>query len=275
MELFHIDTSNIFARLKKALVVIVAVCLFATVLVHEFEGIGWLDSLFLVIDSMTHAHFGGYPVNTPTKIVMTFLTVFGVGVLAYLVSILVEISLCRDIFEFFGLRGMEKRMRCMNEHVIVCGYGRVGSVVVAELVQNKFDFIVIEQDDRLVEELQMNDINVIQGDATDVHTLQRACIGRAKFLIIALGDDADTIVVTLAAKEMNPRIRVIVRASSEKMMNRMFQIGVERIVSPEYVGGLEIAESILHKQLASKRGLITKEDIKEHLSSDLNRSDVE
>lgn len=270
MELFHIDTRNIFSRLKKALVFIVGVCLLSTVLVHEFEAIGWLDSLFLVIDSMTHAHFGGYPVNTSTKIVMTFLTVFGVGVLAYLVSIIVEISLCRDIFEFFGLRGMEKRIKCLNEHIIVCGYGRVGSIVVSELAHNGFDHVVVEQDEHLVERLQTNDVNVIGGDATDIETLRRACIERAKFLIVALGDDADTIVVTLAAKELNPRIRVIVRASSDRMMERMFQIGVERIVSPEYVGGLEIAESILHKQLASKRGLITKDDIKEHLSSELD-----
>jgi voltage-gated potassium channel len=76
-----------------------------------------------------------------------------------------------------------------------------------------------------------------------------------------MGDDADSIVIILAAKELNPHIRVIVRASSEKMLKRMFQVGAERIVSPEYVGGLEIAESILQKQLAAKKGILFKEDI--------------
>jgi len=261
MALFNISPRGPFPRLRIGFAVIVIVCFISTVLLRWFEGIGWIDSVFLVIDSMTHAHFGGYPTATASKAVMAFLTIFGVGVIVYLISVVVETMLSEELFTRWGERSMGKCICDLKDHAIVCGYGRVGSVVGEELRGHDIPFVVIERDERIVERITKEGLLAITGDATDSEVLQKAGIERARFLVIVMGDDADSIVIILAAKEFNPRIRVIVRASSEKMLKRMFQVGAERIVSPEYVGGLEIAESILHKQLATKKGIISREDV--------------
>jgi voltage-gated potassium channel len=241
--------------------VIISVCIVSMVLLRHYERIGWLDAVFLVIDSMTHAHFGGYPTATASKAIMSFLSIFGVGVIVYLISIVVETVLSEELFTRWGVRSMEKCICDLKDHAIICGYGRVGSVVGEELKSNGIPYVVIERDERIVERITKEGQLAVNGDATDTEFLRKAGIERARFLVVVMGDDADSIVIILAAKELNPHIRVIVRASSEKMLKRMFQVGAERIVSPEYVGGLEIAESILQKQLAAKKGILFKEDI--------------
>jgi len=247
---------------KIAFIIILSVFFLSILLVKRLEGIGWLDSYFLVMDSMTHAHFGGYPINNTTKLLMSFLTVFGVGVLVYVISFITEMVVSEDILEKMGVRGIDKKISNLSNHIILCGYGRVGSVVGEELLRNKIPFVVIENNEEVVKKLRDSSVLAIYGDATNSDILKKSALDKANFLVTVLGDDSETIVVILAAKEINPKIRIIVRASSENMSHRMFQVGAERIISPEYVGGLEIAESILHKHISKSKGILTKGDMK-------------
>ncbi|MBN1785993.1 MAG: potassium channel family protein [Candidatus Methanofastidiosa archaeon] len=246
--------------LKKIILLIITVIGSSILLIRHYEGISWMDSFFMVIDSMTHAHFGNYPKVVETKLLMVFLTIFGVGLLVYFISFLVDFFLSGKLMEAMGLRKIEKEIEQMKDHIILCGYGRVGSVVGSELRGNNIPFVVIDNNSDLVEKLRMDGILAIWGDATDTSALKEAGIDRSNFLVTVLGDDSETIVAILAAKEARPSIRIIARSGSEGMARRMLQIGAERIILPEYVGGLEIAQSIVHKQLGKTKGLFSEED---------------
>ncbi|MHC1604654.1 MAG: potassium channel family protein [Candidatus Methanofastidiosia archaeon] len=261
MDHFNFMSKKTLLSFKMAFLIIVGVTVFSTILIRKFEGIGWLDSFFLVIDSMTHAHFGGYPKMTGTKVVMSFLTIFGVGILVYVISIIVDIIFSEEILEVMGTKGIDKKLKSLDKHIIICGYGRVGSVIGEELLKSKISFAVIDKDDTLVERLCKDGILAIQGESSDIETLKRVGVAKANFLVMALGDDSETIVTILAAKELNPRIRIIARASDERLARRMLQIGAERIVMPEHVGGVQIAESLLHKHLRKDMGLLTKDNL--------------
>jgi len=258
---FRFDMGRSLPSLRIAIATIGVVISLSLVLVHHYESTSWSDSLFLIIDSMTHAHFGGYPKALETKVIMAFLTIFGVGVLVYVISVIVEVVVSMDLLEAMGVKGINKEINLLNDHVIVCGYGRVGSVVGKELNSNGIPFCVIEQKCSVVDKLRSKGILSLCGDASDPDMLRAAGIGRANFLVTVIGDDSETIVVILAAKEACSGIRIIARAGSEVMAKRMFQIGAERIILPEYVGAMEIAESIIHKQVSKRRGMLSPEDL--------------
>ena len=252
---------KILPSLKLVLFIIILVLIISTALIRYFDNISWLDSFFMVIDSMTHAHFGGYPKNTSSKLVMTFMTIFGYALLVYFISFLVEFFLSGELLEAMGMRRIDKEIDQLKDHIILCGYGRVGSVVGNELIKNKIPFVVIDIDSDVIDKIRSENILLaLKGDATDVSMMRKAGISKANFLVTVLGDDSETIVAILTAKEANPSIRIIARAGSENMARRMFQIGAERIILPEYVGGLEIAQSIVHKQLGKTRGLFSVDD---------------
>jgi len=260
---FDLSPRSTLPSLKIVISIIITVLFISTVIIRYFDNYSWLNSFFLVIDSMTHAHFGSYPKTTYTKFLMAFLTVFGYGLLVYFISFLVEFFVSGKLMEVMGMRRIDKEIGNMKDHIILCGYGRVGSVVGMELKQNNIPFVVIDKDGDVVEKLRNEGIHALWGDATDISLLKEAGIDKANFLVTVLGDDSETIVALLAAKEVRPSIRIIARSSREEMAKRMFQIGAERIILPEYVGGLEIAQSIVNKQMGNTKGLFTEDDLLE------------
>jgi len=258
---FDLNPSRALPSLKMVISVIVMVLLFSTLIIMQFDKKSVLDSFFLVIDSMTHAHFGGYPETNTTKFLMVFLTVFGYGLLIYFISFLVDFFVSGKLMEVMGMRRIDKEIGQMKDHIILCGYGRVGSVVGAELINNKIPFVVVDKDGDVVEKLRSEGVHAIWGDATDMTLLHEAGIDRANFLVTVLGDDSETIVAILTAKEAKPSIRIIARSSREEMAKRMFQIGAERIILPEFVGGQEIAQSILNKRSCTTKGIFSEDDL--------------
>ena len=260
---FDFKSPKPLPSIKLAMSIILTVIFFSVIIVQHYEGIGWLDSFLMVIESMTHAHFGSYPKLMETKLVIAFLTLFGVGVLVYAITIIVEVVVSIDILEALGVRrSMDKMIAELREHVVLCGYGTVGSVVAQELKRNGVSFVVIEKEPELIEQMKDKGMLYLFGNCKDMETLSRAGIAHAGFLVTALGQDTETLVTILAAKEVNPKIRVVVRVVQEDYAKRMFQIGAERIILPEYVGGKQIAESIVHKRLCKNMSITSYEDLK-------------
>ena len=259
---FDFKSPKTLPSIKLATSIILTVIFFSVIIVRHYEGIGWLDSFLMVLESMTHAHFGSYPKIMETKLVIAFLTLFGVGVLVYAITIIVEVVVSIDILEALGVRrSMDKKINELHDHVVLCGYGTVGRVVAHELKRNGVSFVIIEKEPETVELLQDKDMLYISGNCKDMEMLARAGIAKAGFLVTALGQDTETLVTILAAKEVNPKIRIVVRVVQEDYAKRMFQIGAERIILPEYVGGKQIAESIIHKQLCKNMSITSYEDL--------------
>lgn len=133
----------------------------------------------------------------------------------------------------------------MKNHVIVCGYGRNGSKACAELLQNKKDFIVIENDPEVLSLIPPDkEIHFIHGDATMEEVLQEAGVDRAEYVITTLARDSDNVYITLTAKEFNPSVKIISRASDILSGKKLERAGAFKVIMPDVLGGQHMAQLV-------------------------------
>ncbi len=150
---------------------------------------------------------------------------------------------------------MQKAIDDLNDHIIVCGVGTTGSHVVRELVAAKTRFVMVEQDDERARkfaatlEMDPEDRPFIVGDATEDRTLERAGIARAQGLVASLPSDKDNLYIILSAKQINPKLRIVSRATEKDAPAKMMTAGADQVVSPNYIGGLRIASEMLRPQV--------------------------
>lgn len=132
----------------------------------------------------------------------------------------------------------------MKDHYIICGYGRIGSLVAGEFAAKPIPFVIIERDEDIVKRIP-DDIPVIYGDATEEEILKDAGIERAKGLVTVLRTDADNLFVTLSARELNPSLFIISRYEEERSESKLRRAGADKVVSPYIIGGTRMASAAL------------------------------
>ncbi|MBV8461894.1 MAG: TrkA family potassium uptake protein [Acidimicrobiales bacterium] len=137
---------------------------------------------------------------------------------------------------------MERDISRMHDHVIVCGWGRVGREVARFLSNAERDLVVVDRDGERLAEVPFA---TIQGDVTDDETLERAGIRRAATLVAALDSDGDNLFVTVAAKSMRPDLQVIARARSDTSEPKLRRAGADRVVNPQQLGGDRMASFVV------------------------------
>ena len=140
---------------------------------------------------------------------------------------------------------MERRIARLENHIIICGAGRVGSEVIHHLKQDQTPFVVVESDQRTIQELKDQNLLFIEGDATTDEVLIAAGIRKARGIIASLPSDADNVFITLTAKELNPGVIVVARANRRDSESKLLRAGADRVVAPEALGGRRMAISIL------------------------------
>jgi voltage-gated potassium channel len=140
-----------------------------------------------------------------------------------------------------GVTKMQEKINQMNGHVIVCGYGKVGKNIVSSLIKENIPFVVIEKDTAAIETLARNNLPHVVGDATYQEILDMAGTSKGKVLISCLSNDADNLYVIIEAKEMNPKIHLILRASRPESVKRFLKLGAEKVILPEEAGANQMA----------------------------------
>jgi voltage-gated potassium channel len=143
---------------------------------------------------------------------------------------------------------MESKIKRLNNHFILCGYGRVGQAIASILTQQEVKFVVIDRDTESINKAQDAGYLAIRGDATKDESLKQSRIDNARGIIIALGDDASNIYTTLVAKELNAKLPIVARANNEDAERKLRQAGADRIVAPEAIGGARMARLALRPQ---------------------------
>lgn len=141
---------------------------------------------------------------------------------------------------------MERKLEHLSGHVIVCGYGRFGRVVVGELARAGVPVAIVESDPEREPELVRSGHSFLIGSATRDDVLLHAGITRARAIVIATGSDADNVYITLTARELHPPLAIHARGESEAALRRLVQAGATRAVSAHQIGGLRIAAGLLH-----------------------------
>lgn len=133
----------------------------------------------------------------------------------------------------------------MHNHIIVCGFGRNGSKTCEELLRSHRQFILVEQNASLADTFPEDpNFEYIIGDATTDDTLLSAGINRAEAIITTLPRDTDNVFITLTARELNPAVYIISRATEESAAKKLYRAGVDQVVMPDAIGGVHMAQLI-------------------------------
>jgi len=227
------------------------------------EGHSFFNSLYFVVLSITTVGASTIPATMNGKIFSMLVTVLGMGLVLYLVMLLARIVIEGQFSILLkSIRGGFTKMKNIKNHTIVCGHGKLGKYAVKTLIENKEKFVIIESDHAKVTELIGSKMPVVEGDALDLETLKKANISKAKALVAAMGNDADSIYLLMAAKELNDDILLASKATTEEAVDRLHQIGAQIVVLPEVVGGKQIVEAVLEVKKTRRLSTLIKKDKK-------------
>lgn len=196
---------------------------------------------FAVITTATVGYGDISPANPIQKLFVVTLVLGGASLLAYAFTL--AIAVVSMTFEDITSGAREKRrIASLNNHFILCGYGRVGSAVHRELKKRKQQALIIERDKNVVEkELWAEpEVMAIHGDATEESLMRQARVEKARGVIITTGDDVDNLFITLTARELNSEVWIVARASKEENIKRLSRSGADKVISPETSGAADI-----------------------------------
>lgn len=186
-----------------------------------------------------------------------FLIFFGVFVLFFIISSLIDYTFREALSESLGRRRMDLRIRKLEEHHIVCGFGRVGEVVCETLQHEGIDFVVVEKEPERT--LMASDMGYlyINGDATDAKVLEDAGAKRARGIVCALENDADNLFATISARFLNPNLVIVTRAISRDAVEKFRFAGADRIISPYELSGRQMATFLMRPGVYDYLDLVT------------------
>lgn len=190
-------------------------------------------------------HVSGQPGLAVFTVVLLFL---GLGVLLYTVSTATAFVVEGDLTRALRRRGMEKRVAKLSGHYVICGAGETGTRAIAELATTGRQVVAIERDPQRVARLAkaLPDVPCLEGDASEDEVLLAAGIRQAAGLIAALPDDRDNVFVTLSARRLAPKLRIVARAVEARTLAKLRSAGADEAVSPNQIGGLRMASVLTH-----------------------------
>jgi voltage-gated potassium channel len=235
-------------HLRNAIVMLILLIGIGTIGFMIIEGWDVTDSLYMVIITITTTGFeevhplsGTGEIFTLFLVLASFITVFYIGGIG--IHILIESKI-------FRRRRMEKQIEKLQNHYIVCGYGRMGRHICEELSQAGVDFVVIEKNP--VNHPKLDELGFLYntGDASHDTTLENVGVKKAKGLVAVLSNDAENVFTTLTAKYLNPKIFVVSRAVEDETEPKLIKAGADRVVKPYDLGGYRLASLLLRPGVA-------------------------
>ncbi len=228
-------------------VILFFICLFGIYIYMHIEGWNFLDSFYQVVITLSTVGFREvHELSDKGKLYTSILILMGVSSYAYIIGSFANAFLEGKIQLFWGKKRMEAKILSLKDHYIVCGYGKIGSIVAKELIREKCETVVIENDPTIIKELtEENRILFVDGDATDDKILHKAGLTNAKAIITTLSTDAQNVYVTLTARQLAPNLTIIARAEDERSIKKLELAGANRALTPHLLGGLRMAQLVL------------------------------
>jgi voltage-gated potassium channel len=223
-------------------VLLVGVVLLGTVGYVALEGWSWFDAFFMTIMTITTVG-GGEP--RPLDLAGRWLTIgvviVGFAALTYTVLRLMAYMLEGRLESFMGAHAHRRRVARMQNHFLLCGYGRVGREIANAFKDGGTPFVVIDINEESLRRAAAEGCTVVHGDAAESETLRTAGVERARGLVAAIDSDEKNIYVTLSARIFNPQLFIIARANWENAEEKLRLAGANRIISPYTIGGRRMA----------------------------------
>ena len=223
------------------------------------EGFSWFDAYYMAVITLASVGFAEiHPLSNAGRLFTTFYILLNVGFFAYAISTITSIFAEGGFNKLLNEFRMSRSIEALKEHTIVCGFGRHATEVAQELAKQGMPFVVIENKREKVEQLQTQaNFLFVEGDATDDKILEEAGIRRASALVVTLPSDADNLFVTMSARQANPKLRIIARASNSSDEIKIRRAGADHTVVPEQIGGFYMATLVNKPDLVEFFNLIS------------------
>ncbi|AEH01658.1 TrkA family potassium uptake protein [Lacinutrix sp. 5H-3-7-4] len=210
------------------------------------SGYTWVDSIYMTVITITTVGFGEVqPLDETSKLFTVFLILTSVIIVGYALSIITEYILSRNNLEDLKRKKMQKKIDSLQNHTIICGYGRNGKQAAKKLMSYKKPFVIIEKDKEIIEKFESEMIPMVHGNANEDDILMLAGLDRASTLISALPSDADNLFVVLSARQLNKNACIISRASQETSYQKLKLAGANNVILPDIIGGDHMASLVV------------------------------
>ncbi|MDH3222499.1 MAG: potassium channel protein [Gemmatimonadota bacterium] len=217
---------------------------------------GWAlgDALYMTVITLTAVGYEEvHPLTSAGRALTTVVLAGGISGMGLWFAIITSFVVRLDLRDAFRRRRMSKQLADLTGHVIVCGGGRTGRQVVAELEEAREPFVVIEIDEDRLERVaaEFPDAIVVHGDATHDQVLREAGIERAVGLLSCLKNDTENLFVCLSARSLSPGLTVVARAYEEEAMAKMYKAGADHVISPNVTGAIQMASVLVRPSVVS------------------------
>jgi len=233
-------------HLRFSLSILVGVIGLGTLGYVLIEGWSGFDALYMTVITLATVGFKEVHELSPTgKLFTILLIIFGAGIIAYSIGSLIQIMVEGQLRRILGRKKLEQQINKLSGHYIVCGYGRIGTLICREFAAKPIPFVVVEKDPVLCEKLSDDGILFVRGDATDDETLMAAGILRAKGLITAVTSDTENVYITLTARGLNPDMFILARSGEEASEKKLRRAGASKVISPYTIGASRMAQAVL------------------------------
>ena len=208
------------------------------------EKASFLDSLFMTTISITTVGYGEVvPLSDAGKVFTIIMLITSWGTFAFAIARITQFVVNGEVNKYFKNRKLMKNISKLENHVILCGYGRNGQQAAQTLKAHHIPFIVIEKNEQLMlkELSERDDILHLEGDSTDDELLRLAGVERARALITTLPVDAENVFIVLSARSLNPLLKIISRSSEAATVPKLKKAGADNVIMPDWVGGTHMA----------------------------------
>jgi voltage-gated potassium channel len=226
---------------------------------HFIEDWSLFDSLYFTIITLTTIGYGDLtPKTDGGKLFTMVFALVGVFTLFYLAAEFLRVVITGEMRGLLGKQRMERALAELKDHLIVCGYGRMGRFVCRQFSAERLPFVIIDRDADALENFAVPNGIAIHGDATSDDVLRSAGVERARALIAATAADADNLYITLSARLLNERVFIVARAETEAAQQKLERAGANRVVSPYLIGGSRVAQAVLRPTVVDFIDLATR-----------------
>jgi voltage-gated potassium channel len=215
-----------------------------------YMDISWVDALYMTVITITTV--GYREITEPSQVAKLFTVFFiliSVIVVGFAVSAITEYLLSSNTLANIRMKRKLKHLKSMENHIIICGYGRNGRQAVQRLQNYNRAFIIIEKDQQVIDDAVLDEENFYRGNANEDEVLITAGIERASTLITALPEDADNLFIVLSARQLNKDLKIISRASEESSYKKLKLAGADNVILPDTIGGQHMASLVVSPDL--------------------------
>jgi len=243
-------------RIRLGALVLVVVFVAAVVAYHAL-GYEWLDAVWMVVITISSVGYGEQTdSDAKVKLLSIAVIIFGLSAAAYTIGGLLQMITEGELERALGRRKMTRDIERLKEHVVICGFGRMGEMLARDLKSMGRPFVIVDNDSGRIADAELHRYLCLSGDATEEETLREAGIERASALVTGLPNDAASVFITLTSRNLNPSLQIIARAEHPSTEKKLRQAGADRVVMPALVGARQMARLITRPSTADLMELV-------------------